>query len=441
MRRVASYAEAEAYLLDTIDETVSRHTSYKLERIRALLRDLGDPHRAYPTIHVGGTSGKGSTATMIAGALQAAGKRTGLHTKPHLHAMTERARIDGVPVPPERFAALLDEMLPAIARAAAQHGRPTYYETLLALAFKYFADEHVDVAVIEVGLGGRLDGTNVILPVVAAITSVGYDHTDVLGTTIEAIALEKAGIAKPDVPLVLAPIPAAALAVIERYASEVGAPIVHVSRVVRVEREQTDERGAQMLSVVTRRGSYRLRLAVAGAFQRTNAATAIAVLEQLADELRPTPEQIAAALCDVAIPGRMELVWANPTVVFDVAHNAEKAGSLVASLREWFPDRRVHYVVAIGENKDARRIIEILGTINSTFTFTSFTARGRAAIRPQRLATLAESLGGWGRAITDPVEALTVARRMAAVDDVVVVTGSTFVVAGLREWYVPAAVP
>lgn len=441
MRRIASYAEAETYLFDTIDETVSRRTSYKLDRMRALLSELGDPHRAYPTIHVGGTSGKGSTATMIAGALHAAGKRTGLHTKPHLGAMTERARIDGASIPPERFAVLLDEMLPAIARAAAQHGRPTYYETLLALAFKYFADEHVDVAVIEVGLGGRLDGTNVILPVVAAITSVGYDHTDVLGETIEAIALEKAGIAKPRVPLVLAPMPAAALQVIERYASGVGAPIVHVAQVVRVEREQMEERGAQMLSVFTPRGSYRLRLAVAGAFQRTNAATAIAVLEQLADELRPRPEEIVAALNDIAIPGRMELVWTSPMVVFDVAHNAEKAESLVASLREWFPNRRVHYVVAIGESKDARRIVEILGTVNSTFTFTSFTARGRAAIRPQHLATLAESLGGWGRAITDPIEALTVARRMAAIDDVVVVTGSTFVVAGLREWYVPTAVP
>ena len=441
MRRIASYAQAETYLLDTIDEMVSRRTSYKLDRMRALLSELGDPHRAYPTIHVGGTSGKGSTATMIAAALHAAGKRTGLHTKPHLGAMTERACIDGAPIPPERFAALLDEMLPAIARAAAQHGRATYYETLLALAFKYFADERVDVAVIEVGLGGRLDGTNVILPVVAAITSVGYDHTDVLGETIEAIALEKAGIAKPRVPLVLAPMPAAALQVIERYASGVGASIVHVAHVVRVERERMEERGAQLLSVSTPHGVYRLRLAVAGAFQRTNAATAIAVLEQLADELRPRPEEIVAALNDIAIPGRMELVWTSPMVVFDVAHNAEKAESLVASLREWFPNRRVHYVVAIGESKDARRIVEVLGTVNSTFTFTSFTARGRAAIRPQHLAALAESLGGWGRAIADPIEALTVARRMAAIDDVVVVTGSTFVVAGLREWYVPTAVP
>ncbi|MBV8499518.1 MAG: bifunctional folylpolyglutamate synthase/dihydrofolate synthase [Candidatus Eremiobacteraeota bacterium] len=441
MRRVGSYADAEAYLLETIDETVSRRAAYKLDRMRALLRELGDPHRPYPTIHVGGTSGKGSTATMIAACLRVAGRRTGLHTKPHLNAMTERARIDGAPVSQERFAALLDEMLPAIARTTERFGRPTYYETLLALSFKYFADEAVDVAVIEVGLGGRFDGTNVILPVVAAITSIGYDHTEVLGSTIEEIALEKAGIGKPGVPLVVAPVPAAARSVIERVAGEVGARIVLVSDVVRVERERPEDRGGQMLSVVTPRGSYRLRLAAAGTFQRTNVATAIAVLEQLGDELRPAAAEIARALADVEIPGRMELVRANPTVVFDIAHNAEKAASLVASLRESFPNRRIHYVVAIGESKDARRIIEILGTVTSTFTFTSFAARGRRAIRPQRLATIAESLGGWGRAITEPTEALTVARRMAALDDVVVVTGSTFVVAGLREWYMPSAVP
>lgn len=441
MRRIASYAEAETYLLGTIDEAVSRRTSYKLDRIRALLHELGDPHRAYRTIHVGGTSGKGSTATMIAAALQAAGKRTGLHTKPHLNAMTERARIDGAPIPQERFAVLLDEMLPAIARIAAAHGRPTYYETLLALSFKYFADERVDVAVIEVGMGGRFDGTNVILPVAAAITSIGYDHTDVLGNTLEEIALEKAGIAKPGVPLVLAPMPVHAQSVIERYAAAVGARVVRVSDAVRVEREPIEERAGQRLVAITARGTYRLHLAVAGTFQRTNVATTIAVLEQLADDLRPDAGEIARALGEVVIPGRMEAVSANPTVVFDIAHNAEKAESLVASLREFFPNRRVHYVIAIGESKDARRIIEILGRVASTFTFTSFVATGRRAIRPQRLATIAESAGGWGRAITDPAEALTVARRMAEVDDVVVVTGSTFVVARLREWYAPSAAP
>jgi dihydrofolate synthase/folylpolyglutamate synthase len=414
MSSIPTYAHAESYLLGTIDETVSPRTSYKLDRMRDLLRELGDPHRQYPTIHIGGTSGKSSTATMVAAALQAAGRRTGLHTKPHLRSMTERASVDGRPVAPERFAELLDAMMPAIERTTARHGRPTYYETLLALSFLHFARERVDAAAIEVGLGGRLDGTNVIEPLVAAITSVGYDHTDVLGNTIEEIAFEKAGIAKPGVPLVLAAVPPRARAVIEHYAAEVGAPVVHV------------------------RGLYELPLAVLGLFQRANAATAVTVLEQLRAELRPSREAIARAFAHLAIPGRMEVVASHPDVLFDVAHNEEKAAALVASLRERFPGRRIHYVVAVGESKDALTILRILAQLPSTFTFTSFVASGRRAIPPARLSTMAESFGSWGRVIGDPAEALTVARRISGVDDLVVVTGSTFVVAGLRDWYAPS---
>jgi dihydrofolate synthase/folylpolyglutamate synthase len=420
MTRISTYHEAEAYLLATIDEVTSPRTSYKLDRMRAFLHHLGDPHRSYPTIHVGGTSGKGSTATMIAGALQASGKRTGLHTKPHLHSMTERARIDGVAISRERFAELLERAMPAIERTTSEYGRPTYYETLLALTFAYFAQEKVDAAVIEVGLGGRLDGTNVLHPVVAAITSVGYDHTEILGTTIEAIALEKAGIAKPGVPLVLGPVSGAAAAVIEAYAAQAGALVVYAHDVVQVDEVPP--------------------LPVLGIFQRTNAVTAIAVLKQLDETLRPSRDAISRSFSELSIPGRMELVPARPPVVFDMAHNAEKAESLVASLRESFAGRRIHYVVAIGEPKDARRILEILAALPSTFTFTSYVAAGRRAIAPSRLSTIAESIGRWGRAIVDPVEALTVARRLATMDDVVVVTGSTFVVGELREWFIPATV-
>jgi dihydrofolate synthase/folylpolyglutamate synthase len=418
MTRISTYAEAQAYLLGTIDEVTSPRTSYKLDRMRGLLHHLGDPHRLYPTIHVGGTSGKGSTSTMIAGALRASGKRTGLHTKPHLHSMTERACIDGRPVSPQQFAELLERAMPAIDRTASEYGRPTYYETLLALAFAHFAQERVDVAVIEVGLGGRLDGTNVLQPLVAAITSVGYDHTEILGTAIEAIAFEKAGIAKPGVPLVLGPVSDVAAAVIEAYAAQVGAPVVYARDVVQIEEVPP--------------------LPVLGIFQRTNAVNAIAVLKQLGKALRPSRDAILRGFSELSIPGRMELVPAKPPVVFDMAHNAEKAESLVASLAESFAGRRVHYVVAIGETKDARRILEILAALPCTFTFTSYAAAGRRAIAPSRLATIAESIGCWGRAIGDPAEALTVARRLAAVDDVVVVTGSTFVVGELREWFVPA---
>jgi dihydrofolate synthase/folylpolyglutamate synthase len=403
--------------------------------MRAFLRELGDPHRAYPTIHVGGTSGKGSTATMIAAVLQAAGKRTGLHTKPHLRSMTERARVGGVAVSPQRFAGLLDAMMPAIERVAAAYGRPTYYETLLAIAFAYFAAERVDVAVIEVGLGGRLDGTNLLAPVVSAITSVGYDHTEILGDSLEAIAREKAGIARAGVPLIVGEMAPAALRTIEACAAAANAPVVRVRDVVGVEPAPIAPACAQAFVAVTAAARYVVNLPVHGLFQIANTATAIAVLERLKGDLRPDVGAIERGLSTVEIPGRMEVFAGSPPVVFDIAHNAEKAEYLAASLHNSFPSRRVHYVVAVGASKDARAILATLATLPSTFTFTSFDVAGRTAIDPLRLSAIAETLGRTGRAFADPVEALAAARGAATPDGVVVVTGSTFVVAELREWW------
>ncbi|MDP9023967.1 MAG: Mur ligase family protein, partial [Candidatus Eremiobacteraeota bacterium] len=230
-----NFSSAEQYLLGTINETISRREPYRLERMRAFMRELGNPQDAYPTVHVGGTSGKGSTSIMASAALHARGLRVGLHTKPHLRSMTERARIDGVEIAEDRFAEILTAMMPAIDRTAAEHGRPSYYETLLALAFQYFFDERVDVAVIEVGLGGRLDGTNIIHPQVAIITSVGFDHMDVLGASISSIAAEKAGIIKAGVPLVSGVEREEARAIIESEAARVGAPVIRVSESAKIQ--------------------------------------------------------------------------------------------------------------------------------------------------------------------------------------------------------------
>ncbi|MBV8149679.1 MAG: bifunctional folylpolyglutamate synthase/dihydrofolate synthase [Candidatus Eremiobacteraeota bacterium] len=430
------FERAEAYLLGTISESASPRTSYKLDRMRRLLKELGDPHLAYPVVHVGGTSGKGSTCTMIAAVLQAGGKRTGLHTKPHLHSMTERARVDSFAIDPDALAGLLDAMMPAIERTArAGLGTATYYETLLALAFMHFARERVDVAVIEVGLGGRLDGTNLVAPEVTALTSVGYDHTDVLGETLDAIAREKAGIAKRGVPLVVADVPSAAFTAIRRVAESAGAPIVCVRDHARLESVLV-EPDHQSFVVATGAARYRLQTPVLGVFQRTNAATAIVALEQLRGGLAVGPPVIEAAFSQLVIPGRMEAFTGAPTVVFDIAHNAEKAEHLVASLRESFPGKRMQYVVAIGESKDARRILATLASIANAFTLTSFHVSGRRAAEPAHLEAIARSLGFAATTVEEPVAALERARRRALAGDVVVVTGSTFVVAALRDWWI-----
>ena len=428
------FRQAEAYLLGTIDERTSRREPYRLDRMRSFLHELGDPQNAYPTIHVGGTSGKGSTSTMIAAILRASGKRTGLHTKPHLRSMTERARIDGADIPEERFAELLAEMMPAIERCAADEGRPSYYETLLALAFLYFARERVHIAVIEVGLGGTLDGTNVIVPQVAAITTVGYDHTEILGETLVEIARDKAGIAKAGIPLVCGVTDQDARAVIESRCASVGAPFVPVWETTAIALEE-GPRYAQHFAVTTPSERYDVRLPLLGAFQRTNAAVALRVVEQLRPDLRPSRDACERGLATATLAGRMEFFPAHPGVVFDVAHNPEKAARLADSLREQFPDRHFWMIVAIGTSKNAGEIVRALGALPATFIFTSFDAAGRSAIKPQRLASLAEEAGSWGRAVADPIEALTIARRSASADDIVVVTGSTLVVAELREWW------
>ncbi len=191
----------------------------------------------------------------------------------------------------------------------------------------------------------------------------------------------------------------------------------------------------QSFSLVTPVDRYEISLPVLGSFQQENAATAVRALEQLGDDLRPTRAQIEAGLSRTVIPGRMEFFPSHPGVVFDIAHNPDKAGHLARALEETFPGRRFEFVMAIGESKDAARVIEPFLALQGTFTFTTFAAAGRTSSRPQRLASIADDMGAWGRAITDPVEAFAIARRNADADSIVVVTGSTFVVAELRAWW------
>ena len=429
-----TFQSAQSYLLGLINENASRRMPNRLDRIYAFLEALGNPQNHYATIHVAGTSGKGSTATMMAAVLQAAGRRTGLHTKPHLTSVTERARIDGLAISEDAFGELLGEMQSAVQRIGFEHGRPTYYETLLALAFVWFARCEVDVAVIEAGVGGTLDGTNVLLPRASVITNVALDPTDILGDTVEDIARAKAGIAKPGVPLVSFVRDPGARRIIEAACADAGAPFVSVADSVTLE-PQHGERYGQSFAVVTPEDRYAISLPVLGDFQQENAATAIRTLEQLDADLRPSREAIESGLARTVIPGRMEFFPSHPGVVFDIAHNPDKAAHLAHALAETFPDRRFTFVMAIGVSKDAAQVIAPFLALRGSFMFTSFSTAGRDASRPQRLASITDELGGWGRAVTDPVEAFAIARRNAEADDIIVVTGSTFVVAELREWW------
>jgi len=349
--------------------------------------------------------------------------------------VTERIRIDGTPISDDAFGELLSDMMPAIERVALDHGRPSYYETLLALAFVAFARDPVDIGVIEAGIGGRLDGTNVLEPRVSIITNVSLDHTEILGDTTALIARDKAGIAKPGIPLISDVNDPAARYEIEAACAEAGAPFVSVRDTVTIDARR-GERYGQSFEIVTPLDRYELSLPVLGAFQQRNAAIAIRALEYLDDDLRPSKHAIQEGLARLVIPGRMEFFPSHPSLVFDVAHNPDKMSHLVDALEETFPNRRFSFVIAMAETRDIAAILEPLRRLPATFTFTGFdNIAGRTATRPQRIASIAQDAGLWGRAIADPVDALSVARRNADAGDIVVVTGSTFVVAVLRDWW------
>lgn len=433
------FASAQRILNAAQAESVSRRYPGRLDRMRLLLHELHDPQLGFASIHVGGTAGKGSTATMIAAILSAAGFKAGLHTKPHLRSVTERARIDGVAIGEERFAELMGEMLPAIdVMELSEFGRPSYFELLVALAFLHFARERVDVAVVEVGIGGTLDGTNVLQPIESVLTNVGFDHTDVLGHSIEAIAADKAGIIKPHTPVVTAA-EGIALNVFQEAALREGAPLVSVQDAARIEPLPSEMPYGQAFALATMRREYCVRIPVMGEFQVTNAATAIVACEQVEQLFPIDAPSVERGLADVSLPGRMEFYPSRPALLFDVAHNADKATALARALVHHFPEQRFVLVVAIAESKDAAAMIHAWAGLPAQFIATSFAVTHREPISPHKLANIAQSQGLLARAVSDPVDALTTARRVAGPNDLVVVTGSTFLVATLLEWFLQNA--
>ncbi|MEZ5287702.1 MAG: Mur ligase family protein [Vicinamibacterales bacterium] len=306
-----------------------------LDNIRALTAALGHPERAYPTIHVAGTNGKGSVSAMVERALRAEGYRTGLYTSPHLDRIEERVAIDGIPVEGGAFEACASAVLDTAARLRASGGldvSPTFFEATTALAFEAFRRASVDVAVIEVGLGGRFDATNVVEPLVTAVTSIAFDHERHLGHTLAAIAYEKAGIAKAGVPLVVGELPDEAGRVVQDAAASVGAPVVSAARAI--ERVEMHD-GVATVCVRTGPGaSQDVTLALRGRHQAANAAVAVSILDTAAAHgLAVRRASVLTGLSDARWPGRLE--WLDTgagRVLIDAAHNPAGAAALASYL-------------------------------------------------------------------------------------------------------------
>jgi dihydrofolate synthase/folylpolyglutamate synthase len=452
------------FLLDRIDYERMQslpcfEEAFKLDRMRELLRRLGNPQDILPIVHVAGTKGKGSTAAMLAAVLSAAGYQTGLFSSPHLDRVEERMAIDGCPCSADELVDLVDIVRPTVAdldRAAERRGSaeqgppelgPTYFELTTAMALMHFVRRKVDVAVLEVGLGGRLDSTNVCRPVVAIITSISFDHTQQLGHTLAAIAAEKAGILKPGVPVVSGVTDEEPREVIRQIARRNGCRLVecgidfdfaydparHVERAA--SRGHVDFRYGADSDNSGRTYHYdRVPLALLGRHQAANAAVAMAALEELRQAGWNIPETaVRTGFAEVVWPARVEVVARRPTVVLDAAHNAASIAALLDVLEESFLVRRRLLIFATTREKDLRGMLgHLLGRFDEV-VFTLYLNNPRA-VPPQELQALATEISGQRHAIcSEPADAWDAVRRLARPDDLICITGSFFIAAEMRR--------
>jgi dihydrofolate synthase / folylpolyglutamate synthase len=392
---------------------------FGLANIARLCAALGNPQDAFPSIIVAGTNGKGSVTAMVDTALRAAGHRSARYTSPHLQRLEERFVIDGQEVAPEaldRAAARIQQTAEALVASGELPSLPTFFESTTAVAFELFREARVDVAVLEVGLGGRLDATNIVSPIAAAIVSIDFDHEAQLGHTLASIAAEKAGVVKRGIPVVCGPVPAEALAVIAAVCAEQGATLI-----------RTDTDAALNVRVAS------MPISLPGAHQKANAAVALGLLEAIdrdgARGLRVGAEAMRAGVTTAAWPGRLEaFTLGGCRVVLDAAHNPAGARALASYLRETAPEG-VTLVFGAMRDKAVREMLTALAPAAASIVCA--TAPGARAMAAGELAELAAVLGLRADAVADPIDAVT---RACGHGRMVVVAGSIFLIGPVREW-------
>jgi len=436
-----TYKQALDYLYSLTNYEIKSTFAYApqffdLARVDRLLAALGNPHRQYPSVHVAGTKGKGSTCAMLASILRAAGYRTGLYTSPHLHTFRERIQVDGEYVSEADFSRWMERLQP-IAQADKEL---TTFEVATALAFGYFAERGVEMAVIEVGLGGRLDATNVLQPTVSIITTIGHDHMHILGHTLAQIAGEKAGIIKEGTPVVSAPQERAALAVIERVCAEKHACLTPVGldwhwRATHCALEGQEFTASGRLHTLSRDGSisYRgLHVPLLGKHQLRNAAVALATVEDLRQTgLHVSEQAVRQGLRDVVWPARFEVLGCYPRFVVDGAHNVDSARCLNATVQQYFPGRRPWLVLGILSDKDIPAILRAL-LPHAQGAFFARSHHPRAA-DPQALQAEAARYAIPTQVIEDIPQATEVAIDKAGPQGLVVASGSFTTAGAARE--------
>jgi dihydrofolate synthase / folylpolyglutamate synthase len=402
---------------------------FGLENIRTIVDALGRPDRAFPSIHVAGTNGKGSVTAMLDAMLRAAGHRVARYTSPHLIDLTERFVIDGHAVAREKLVAVLGELRDRIGRlvaGGALPAQPTFFEVTTAAALELFRLAGVEVAVMEVGLGGRLDATNVITPVITAITSIAFDHEKYLGYSLAAIAAEKAGIIKPQVPVVLGAMEADATATIERIARECGAPVISAWEGVTVERVSQPPGSPTRMRLRTPERDYGVvTLSLRGAHQIANAVVAVRLLECLAEPGLYVPaDAIIEGLAQVSWPGRLEHrhLPDGREAILDAAHNPAGAATLSAYIAETCPEKPP-LVFAVMADKDVRRMFEVLLPTVSALIITRSSNSRSADV--ESLAQVARAIAPELPVLTAPLRSDALAAAWA-LSPQIVIAGSIF---------------
>lgn len=408
---MSSYAETIAFLQGL---EVARGWDLKLDRMRAACGLRGHPERAFGVVHVAGTNGKGSTVATIEAVLRAAGYRTGLYTSPHLIDFCERIRAGGATIPETDVVALVAAQRKALDQVGIAL---THFEFATLLAFEWFARVGVEIAVVEVGLGGRLDATNVVTPASTAITSIGLDHEEFLGEGITAIAGEKAGILKPGVPLVLGGVPSAAHAIVMARAATLGVSV----------------READASALVAEPAGFRfdrpagpawrgLPPGLPGGFQRANLAVALGVVDMLSERFPCSEDAVRTGLATVRWPGRAARLQDDPLVIVDGAHNPDGMRACRAELERVAPGRRVVLVFAVMADKRWRQMLSLISPIAAHVVLTRV---GRRGLDP---AEAAAALGGAlpVEIVPDPQAAILRARSLAREDRPLAITGSLF---------------
>ncbi len=437
-----NYDAAVRYLLSLGRElaapTQAAAAKFDLENITVLSERLGRPDRAYPSAHIAGTNGKGSTAAFLESILRHAGFRTGLNTSPHLERINERIRVNGQEINDRDFAETLmgiQSLIEELLATGNLRAHPTYFECVTAIAFEYFARVHVDFGVFEVGLGGRLDATNILTPAISLITRVDFDHENFLGHSLREIAAEKAGILKHGIPIVLAAQQPEAREVILARAKELGCPVIETPLAYRVD-EQVMENGCVRARITEVASGWSSKLApqLAGRFQLQNAISAVAAARVLSTRGYRIPESaVEQGIAAASWPGRLEKLQSRPDIYADGAHNPGAARELAAFWEETFAGRKIFLLYGALRDKAVDEIAGVLFPRAAEVVFTE--PRTSRAISASQLSEIAAHHAAHSSVIADAEQALDYLLSEAAPQDAVFVTGSLYLVGQLRHYW------